>query len=66
MIEQLPLLAPNSTRTDRTRARCHQKLARLSRPCDQKRFLVERAVLLSFGTIYLSSLALAVARMMIR
>ncbi len=64
MIEQLPLLAPNSTRTDRTRARCHKKLARLSRP--RERFLVERAVLLSFGTIYLSSLALAVARMMTR
>lgn len=65
MIEQLPLLVPDPKRSDRTRARCHKKMVR-DRSRGQRRFAVERAVFLGFGTIYLSSLAFDVMRMLIR
>ena len=65
MIEHLPLLLPDSARSDRTRTRCHKKLARLrTRP--SSRFSAERAVLLGFGAIYLSSVALSVLQILIR
>ena len=65
MIEQLPLLVPDTHRSARTRARCRKTLARRSRPREQQRFVVERALCLGLGAIYLSSLALNVVRMLI-
>jgi hypothetical protein len=41
-------------------------MVRQARPREQKRFVVERAVFLGFGAIYLSSLAFDVMRMLIR
>ena len=66
MIEQLPLLAPDSSRAERTRARCHEKLARLSRPRAPRRLRLERAAVLGFGAIYLSSLAFDVLHVLLR
>ena len=65
MIDQLPQLVPDANRTQRTRARCQKKLARHFRPREPRRFVVERALFLSFGAIYLSSLALNVLRMLV-
>jgi hypothetical protein len=63
VIEQLPLLEPITTRTDRTRARCHKTLAHDFRPRAQHGFVVER-VIFGFGAVYLSSLAFDVVRML--
>ena len=65
MTEQLPFLAPDTNRSDRTRARCHKALARRFRPREQRRFVIERGLFLGFGAIYLSSLALNVVRMLV-
>jgi hypothetical protein len=65
MIEQLSLLEPSSSRSIRTRARCHQQLERQRRPVTPRGYRVERAVLLGFGAIYLSSLATDVLRILI-
>jgi hypothetical protein len=54
MIEQLPVLEPDTDRNARTLDRCHEKL---NRRRGDARWLVERNTLLGFGAIYLSSLA---------
>lgn len=64
VIEQLPMLEPSTSRADRTRVLCHRKLARHIQPRAHKRFVVERAILLSFGALYLSSLALDAIRIL--
>ena len=66
MIEQLPHLAPNSTRSERTRARCHKKIARLNRPRAARSFRIERAVVLGLGAVYLYSLTLSVLQVLLR
>ena len=66
MIEQLPVLIPSASRMDRTRARCHNKMARQARRRTPLRFGVERAAVLGFGAIYLSSLAFDVMRVLFR
>jgi hypothetical protein len=66
MIEQLPTLAPDSSRHARTLARCHDRLRR--RRADARaatRYAVEQNALLGFGVIYLSSLAFNVIRVFI-
>ena len=65
MIEPLPALLPDPRRRGRTLARCHKKMALQVRARQQKHFVVERAVCLGFGAIYLSSLAFDVVRMLI-
>ena len=64
MIEQLPYLAPDATRSERTRERCHKDIARRNRPRTARRFRIERAVLLGFGTVYLYSLTRRVLEVM--
>lgn len=66
MIEPLPSLVPDPIRSAHTRARCHKKLARQVRPREQRSFVIERAVCLGFGAVYLSSLALDVMRLLLR
>lgn len=59
MIEQLAQLEPSSSRSERTRARCHKQLERLRPPTVRKHYRLERAVVFGFGAIYLSSMAAA-------
>jgi hypothetical protein len=67
MIERLPSLSPDSSRTARTIARCHDKLdRRLASAHSAARFVIERNALLGFGVIYLSSLAFDVVRIFTR
>ena len=66
MIEQLPHLAPDSLRSERTRARCHKRIARQNRPRAPRSFRIERVVLLGLGTLYLYSLTLHVLEVMVR
>jgi hypothetical protein len=66
MIENLPRLSPDAARSARTRALCHHRLARPHRPPLSRRFLIERAMLLGFGVLYLSSLAFHAVRILIR
>lgn len=66
MIEQLPSLIPDSTRSAKTLARCHQTLDR--RRADVKasaRFALERNALLGFGALYLSSLVFNAVRVLV-
>lgn len=66
MIEHLPLLSPDSTRSARTRARCHDVLERRQADArDAARYVVERNALLGFGAVYLSSLAFAILQVLI-
>lgn len=65
MIEQLPLLVPDPARRDRTRARCHKKLVHRGRPHGHRPFVLDRALLIGLGAIYLSSLAFNVMRVVI-
>jgi hypothetical protein len=64
MIEQLPHLAPDSTRSERTRTRCHKKIARQNQPRVPRSYRIERAVLLGLGTVYLYSLTLGVLQVL--
>lgn len=67
MIEHLPLLSPDITRTARTLARCHDTLER--RHADARntaQYAIERNALLGFGALYLSSLAFNVVQVLIR
>ena len=67
MIEELSTLAPNPNRVARTLSRCHKQLE--MRRADARaaaRFTLERNALLSFGGIYLSSVAFNVLRVLIR
>jgi hypothetical protein len=67
MIELLPSLAPDSSRTARTIARCHDKLDRRRASAQSAaRYVIERNALLGFGVIYLSSLAFDVVRIFTR
>ena len=66
MIEQLPHLAPDSIRSERTRARCHRKIARRNRPWAPRSFVIERAILLGLGTVYFSSLTLRLLEVLAR
>ena len=66
MIEPLPMLLPDPVRAHRTLERCHKKLRRRARPRTQRRFVVERALVLGFGALYLSSIAHDVMRVLIR
>ena len=67
MIESLPSLAPDSARTARTLALCHDQLHR--RRDDVRaasRYAVERNALLGFGAIYLSALTVTLLQVLIR
>ena len=67
MIERLPSLAPDSSRTARTLARCHHQLRQRREDVRAaSRYAVERNALFGFGVIYLSSLAFAVLQVLIR
>ena len=66
MIEQLPHLAPDATRSERTRARCHRQIARQHRPRAPRSFRIERALLLGLGTLYLYALTLGVLEVLVR
>lgn len=66
MIEQLPSLVPDSTRSAKTRSRCHDMLDR--RRADAMaaaRFALERNALLGFGALYLSSLLFNAVRVLV-
>ena len=67
MIEQLPVIAPDTDRRVRTLDRCHDKLDR--RRVDARatgRWAIERNALLGFGVIYMSSVAFAVLQVLIK
>ena len=67
MIEPLPSLIPDRTRSANTRARCHDRLER--RRADTRaeaRYTVERNTLLGFGALYLSSLAVHMILVFVR
>lgn len=66
MIEQLPTFVPNPERSDRTRARCHERMARQVQARDQKLFAIERAVVVGVSAIYLSAVAFDVMRLLAR
>jgi hypothetical protein len=71
MIETLPLLTPDPRRSDRTIARCHQRLAR-----HQRRWIrndarphttylaIERALIGGLCVIYISGVAVVAIRML--
>ena len=66
MIEPLQSLTPDTTRGARTIARCHQQLDRRRAGAQSDaRYVIERDALLGFGAIYLSSLALALVRVLL-
>ena len=65
MIEQLPSLAPDPARNARTIARCHDQLdRRRANSAAVAHYAIERNALLGFGALYLSSLAVAVIRIL--
>ena len=65
MIEHLPSLAPDSTRSARTIAQCHDKLdRRRANPADVARYATERNALLGFGALYFASMAIDVIRIL--
>jgi hypothetical protein len=67
MIEQLPSLAPDTSRHARTRARCHDQLRRRRAAVQAAAgSAMERNALLGFGVIYLSSLAANALQVLIR
>lgn len=71
MIETLPLLTPDPRRSERTIARCHQRLARrhtrqmrsAARP-DATYLAVERALVGGLCVIYISGVALVAIQML--
>ena len=66
MIEHLPSLTPDTTRNARTIVRCHDKLdRRRANAQSAARYVIERNALLGFGAVYLSSLALALVRVLL-
>jgi len=67
MIEQLPSLAPDSARSARTLARCHDQLARRRAAAHAStRYAMERNALLGFGVIYMSAIAFTVLHVLVR
>jgi hypothetical protein len=64
MIEHLPLLTPEESRSAKTLARCHDRLAARrrkiearNRPSGQRAVLVERLVVAGFCVAYLVAMA---------
>ena len=71
MIETLPLLTPDPHRRDRTRKRCHERLARRrtlheSSGLQRKtiRLVIERAIIGGLCAIYISGVALVAIEML--
>jgi hypothetical protein len=66
MIQPLPLLTPNAQRSQRTIARCHQRLARLRavRGVNTTYLAVERALIGGLCLIYISGVALVAIQML--
>ena len=71
MIETLPLLTPDPQRRERTRKRCHERLAR-RRPLHESsglrgktiRHVIGRAIIGSLCAIYISGVALVAIEML--
>ena len=67
MIHSLPLLTPDAQRSQRTIARCHERLARL-RPAVRRGnttyLAVERALIGGLCLIYISGVALTAIQML--
>ena len=64
MIENLPCLTPDASRSAKTMARCHARLAARrrriearNRPPDQKGSVAERLLMAGFCVIYLMAMA---------
>ena len=71
MIEALPLLTPDAHRGARTRARCHEQLARrrkrlesFVKPANTRYLLVERALIGVLCTMYISEVAVIAIQML--
>jgi hypothetical protein len=71
MIETLPILTPDAGRSKRTRARCHERLARRRARAERSakrasvRYLaVERALVGGLCMMYLSAVALTAIRIL--
>ena len=71
MIEALPLLTPDADRGARTRARCHEQLARRRKrlessmkPANTRYLLVERALIGILCTMYISEVAVIAIQML--
>ena len=68
MIENLPLLTPDPARTDRLRARCHDRLAKHRRaesePAVPKRTGLEPAITGALCMIYISAVAAIAAEVL--
>jgi len=67
MIEPLPLLIPDARRSQRTLARCHQRLARrrsVRRDGISTYLAVERALVGGLCLIYMSGVALVAIQML--
>ena len=71
MIETLPLLTPDARRGERTRARCHEQLARQRKRLassvkrgNTRYLLVERALVGVLCTMYISGVALITIEML--
>lgn len=71
MIETLPLLTPDARIAERTRARCHQRLARQRRHREtaegraKLRYLAaERMVICGLCVVYISGVAFVVYQML--
>ena len=63
MIEALPLLTPDPRRSDRTLARCHDRLGRRHRR--RTTYLaVERAIVGGLCVVYISGVALVAIQML--
>jgi hypothetical protein len=68
MIEHLPLLTPDPARTDRLRARCHDRLAlqrrAKSEPALPKRALLEPAITSGLCVIYFSTVVITALKVL--
>jgi hypothetical protein len=66
MIQTLPLLTPNAQRSQRTIARCHERLAhrRPVRGVNTTYLAVERALIGGLCLIYISGVALVAIQML--
>ena len=66
MIQLLPLLTPSAQRSQRTIARCHERLARLrpARGVNTTYLAVERALIGGLCLIYISGVALVAIQML--
>ncbi|HJP61683.1 MAG TPA: hypothetical protein VJ865_16865 [Gemmatimonadaceae bacterium] len=69
MIEMLRLLAPDAHRTHRTKALCHERLARQRKQATTNGHLtqtyrIERALVCGFCLIYISAVALVAVQVL--